>query len=142
MTPKQESEVLMNAVIPVAERMLKEHGEFYPYGGCMRLDGSITHIGTSDSDTDHPRSSDLLFVLKNSFKEMASRRECKAVAVVLAVSVALPNAAEKSDAIQLNIEHADGYSVEVFFPYRLVDGELIYGATLVQQGTHEVFSAA
>lgn len=102
MTPKQESEMLMNAVLPVAERMLKEHGEFYPYGGCMMLDGSIMHIGASDSDTDYPKSRDLLFVLKDSFREMASRRECKAVALVFNVSITLPNADEKSDAIQLD----------------------------------------
>ncbi len=142
MTPKQESEMLMNAVLPVAERMLKEHGEFYPYGGCMMLDGSITHIGASDSDTEHPKSGDLLFVLKNSFREMASRRECKAVALVFDVSIPLPNAGEKSDAIQLSIEHAEGYSVELFFPYRLADGELFYGETLVQQGKHEFFRAS
>ncbi len=124
MTPKQESELLMNAVLPVAERMLKEYGEFFPFGGYMMLDGSIRHIGASDSNTDHPKSRDLLFVLKDSFKEMASRRACKAVALVFDVPVALPDAAEKSDAIQLNIEHAAGYSVEVFFPYRLGDGEL------------------
>ena len=142
MTPKHESEKLMNAVLPVAERMLKEHGEFYPYGGCMRLDGSIAHIGANDSDTDHPKSRDLLFVLKDSLKEMASRRECKAIAIVFDVAITLPKSGEKSDAIQVNIEHVDGYSVEVFFPYRLADGELIYGETLVQQGKHEVFSAA
>lgn len=141
MTQKSESEMLMNAVLPVAERMLKQYGEFYPYGGCMRLDGSITHIGATDADTDRPKSRDMIFVLKDSFREMASRRECKAVAVVFDVSTTLPNG-EKSDAIQVNIEHADGYSVEVFFPYRLADGELIYGETLVQQGKHDVFRAA
>lgn len=141
MTPKRESEILMNAVLPVAERMLKQYGEFYPYGGCMMLDGSITHIGATDSDTDRPKSKDLLFILKDSFREMASRRECKAVAIVSNVSIQLPSLGEKSDAIQVNVEHADGYTVEVFFPYRLANAELTYGETLVQQGKHEVFSA-
>ena len=139
MTPKSESEMLMNAVLPVAERMLKQHGEFYPYGGCMSLDGSITQIGAADSDTDRPKSRDLLFVLNDSLRAMASRGECKAIAVVFDVSITLPNSVEKSDAIQVNLEHSGGYSVEVYFPYQLADGELIYGETLVQQGKHEVF---
>ncbi|MBS1835679.1 MAG: hypothetical protein JST65_23380 [Acidobacteria bacterium] len=142
MTPKHESETLMNAVLPVAERMLTQHGEFYPYGGCMRLDGSITHIGAEDADTDHPKSKDMLFALKDSLREIAGRGECKAVAVVFDVSISLPNSGERSDAIQVNVEHEGGYSVEVFFPYRLADGELIYGETLVQQGKHEIFCAA
>ena len=142
MTQMHESETLMNAVLPVAERMLKQHGEFYPYGGCMRLDGSITHIGATDADTDHPKSRDVLFVLKDSLREMASRGACKAVALVFDVSIALPNSVEKGDAIQVNIEHEGGYSVEVFFPYRLTEGELVYGETLVQQGKHDIFCAA
>jgi hypothetical protein len=30
MTPKQEAEDLMNEMLPVAKRMLREHGEFFP----------------------------------------------------------------------------------------------------------------
>jgi hypothetical protein len=142
MTPKQESETLMNALVPVAEGMLRKYGEFYPYGGCMMLDGSVTQIGACDSDTDHPKSSDLLFVLRDSFREMARQRRCKAVALVFNVSITLPNSGEKTDAIQLNIEHAEGYAVEVFFPYRLAEDGLSYGDTLVQQGKHDVFSGA
>ncbi len=104
----------MNAVLPVAERMLRQYGEFYPYGGCMRLDGSITHIGATDADTDHPKSKAMVFVLKDSLREMASRGECKAVAVVFDVSIALPNASAKSDAIQVNIEHQAATPWECF----------------------------
>jgi hypothetical protein len=139
MNPKQEAEMLMNAILPVAEKMLKQYGEFYPYGGFMKLDGSIVHVGAADPDTDRPKSKDVLYVLWSSFREMAERNECKAVAVAFDISVALPNSGQKSDAIQVSIEHVDGYSVEVFFPYRLTNGELIYGETLVQQGKHEVF---
>lgn len=141
MSPKQESEMLLNAVLPVAERMLKEHGEFYPYGGCMMLDGSISHVGASDIDTDHPKSGDMLFVLKDWFRELVGRRECKAVAIVFDVSITLPNSGEKRDAIQLNIDHTEGYSAEIFLLYRLADGKVRYGETLVQQGKHDFFRA-
>ena len=37
-TPKEECEALMNAFLPFAEKMLAQHGEFYPVGGpCERL---------------------------------------------------------------------------------------------------------
>jgi hypothetical protein len=57
-TSKRESEMLMNALLPLAEKMLKEYGEFYPYAGCMKLDGSIVDIGATDPDTDRPKSKD------------------------------------------------------------------------------------
>ena len=139
MKPKQEAEILMNAVLPVAEKMLKQYGEFYPYGGCMRLDGTIAHIGVTDPDVDHPRSKDLIYVLRTSLQEMAQAKQCTAAALVFAVGIGLPNSDRQSDAIQVCVEHVDGYSVEVFFPYQIVDGAVMYGDTFAQQGKHEVF---
>lgn len=139
MTPKQEAEVLMNEILPVAERMLQKYGEFYPYGGYMKPDGTIVHIGANDADTDRPKSKDLLYILRSSLREMADGKECKAVALVFDVSTTLPNSGQKSDAVQLTIEHEGGYSVEIFIPYRVADGDVIYGETFVQQGKHEVF---
>jgi hypothetical protein len=89
MDPKQDSEELMNSILPVAETMLKRHGEFYPYGGYMKLDGSIVHVGAAEADTGRPKSKDLLFILRSSFQEMARARQCKAVAMVFDVAVAL-----------------------------------------------------
>lgn len=132
--------MLVNSMLPVAERMLKKYGEFYPYGVFMGPDGSITHVGAADLDTDRPKSGDLIFILKNLVREMAAKGECKAAGVAFDVLVSLPTSGGKVDAIQLNIEHADGYSAEVFFPYRLIDGELIYGATLAQEGKQEIFA--
>ncbi len=61
MNAKQESEKLMNAVLPLAEKMLRQYGEFYPYGGYMRQDGTIVDVGADDPDTDRPKSRDLIY---------------------------------------------------------------------------------
>jgi hypothetical protein len=55
------------------------------------------------------------------------------------VAVDMPNSNHKSDAIQVCVDHADGYSAEVFFPYQIVDGEIVYGETFAQEGRHEIF---
>jgi len=39
MTPKAECEVLMKEVLAFAERMLRDHGEFHPFGGIIQRDG-------------------------------------------------------------------------------------------------------
>src|SRR5438128_8489993 len=117
MNAKQESEKLMNAILPLAEKMLRQYGEFYPYGGYLKPDGMIVDMGADDPDTERPKSKDLIYVLRSSFREMASAKQCKAVAVVFDVTVNAPNSNRKSDAIQFCVDHADGYSAEVFFPY-------------------------
>ena len=139
MSAKQESERLINTVLPLAEKMLKQHGEFYPYGGYMKPDGTIVDVGAEDSDTDHPKSKDLIYVLRSSFREMAGTNQCKVVAIVFDVAVNLPESNRKSDAIQVCVDHADGYSAEVFFPYQIVNNEIVYEKTFAQEGKHEIF---
>ena len=119
--------------------MLREHGEFYPFGGYMKPDGAIVEVGASDPDTDRPKSKDLIYILRSSFQELAGRNECKAVALIFDVAVKLPNSDRKSNAIQASLEHSEGYSAEVFFPYQLVESQVVYGEVFAQQGTADVF---
>jgi hypothetical protein len=139
MNAKQESEKLMNAMLPLAEKMLRQYGEFYPYGGYMKLDGTIVDVGADDPDTDRPKSRDLIYVLKSSFQEMARTNQCKAVAIIFDVAVNLPESNRKSDAIQVCVDHADGYSAEIFLPYQVVNNEIIYEEIFAQKGKHEIF---
>ena len=139
MNAKQESEKLMNAILPLAERMLRQYGEFYPYGGYMTPAGEIVDVGAADPKTDHPKSKDLIQILRTSLQQMATANKCKAIAIVFDVAVNLPTSDRKSDAIEVCLEHADGYSAEVFFPYRMRDNEIIYGQTFAQEGQHDIF---
>lgn len=139
MNSKQHCERLLSQITPFAERMLREYGEFYPYGGYMRPDGEIVEVGAEDPDSERPKSKDLIFVLRSSFRELAKAGNCIAIAIVFDVAVTLPQSNQKSDAIQVCLEHEDGYSAEVFFPYQIVNGEVVYGETFAQQGGHDIF---
>ena len=130
----------MNAVLPVAERMLGQFGEFYPYGGYMKPDGEIVHIGAADEETDHPKSKDLLDALRDSLSKMAATGGCKAAAIVFDVRVVPPNAEDNTDAIQVCLEHVAGYSAEVFVPYKIGQDRLArYGVMFAQEGKREIF---
>ncbi len=41
MNPKQDSEKLINAVLPFVEKMLTLYGEFFPCGAYMKMEGTI-----------------------------------------------------------------------------------------------------
>ena len=139
MNAKQESERLMNSLLPLAETMLRQYGEFYPYGGYMKPDGTIVDVGAEDRDAEHPKSKDLIYVLQRSFQEMARAAKCKAVAIFFDVVVNSPNSGIKSNAIQVCLDHEDGYSAEVFFPYRLANNEILYDEAFAQQGEEAIF---
>lgn len=139
MNAKQESETLISAILPLAEKMLRQYGEFYPYAGYMKPDGTVVDIGARDRNTDHPKSKDLVSILRASLRDLASGKRCKAAAIVLDAKVILPRSELRSDAVEVCVDHVDGYSAEVFFPYRIVDHDIVYGETFAQAGRSEIF---
>ena len=108
-TPKEEVEQLMNSLLPFAEKMLNKHGEFYPYGGYMSMDGTISQLGVYD-ESEHPASQTLIDLMTKAFKEGAQQRKYKATAMVIDVRVIPPGSSEKTDAVQVSLDHIDNYS--------------------------------
>ena len=51
-----ELDALFNTLFPFAQTqtMLREHGEFYPFGALMTSSGEIRQVGAKMEDDDHP----------------------------------------------------------------------------------------
>lgn len=139
MNAKRESERLMNEILPLAKKMLQEYGEFHPYGGYMKPDGEIVHVGVEDLETEYPKAIDLIYILRNSLQKKARANQCKATAIVLNIGVKAPGSGSQNDALQVSLDHIDGYSVEVFFPYQVINREVVYGEIFAQEGKHVIF---
>jgi hypothetical protein len=137
-TPKDEATDLMRMLVPFAEKMLREHGEFYPYGGVMMPDGSMQHFAASDG-TEQPKSSDLIDLLLAKFREDGRQRRYKATGIVYDARTIPPGATEKTDAIGVRLDHQAGYSVVVMIPYRLADGQVVKGTVFAVKGDASVF---
>jgi len=138
MAAKDDCDRLLDATLPFAEQMLRGHGEFLPFGAQMLPDGEIVWAG-ADDDEDHSRSQNLIDVLQAAFEAGAADGEWIATALVYDVRVVPPGASKKSDAIALNLDHRDDYSVTVFFPYTLVDGEPQIGDAFASVGDYFIF---
>ena len=136
--PKDEATDLMNMLVPFAEKMLREHGGFFPYGGVMMPDGSMQHFAASDG-TEHPASQDLIDLLLARFREDGRQGKYKATAIVYDVMTLPPGASEKTDAIAVRLDHEAGYSVVVMVPYRLVEGQLMKGTIFAVKGDGSIF---
>jgi len=135
---KEESQILMDAVLPLAEKLLAENGEFFPYGGAMLTNDEIISVAAYDGD-DHPPSEDLISMLQQAFKAAAKKNEYKATALVYDVRVLLPESEVKSDAIAIALDHDTGYSVVVFIPYSISNKTLEFGSIFAQAGDNDVF---
>jgi hypothetical protein len=138
-TPKQQVEELMNEGIPFAERMLRQHGEFFPFGVVRNSDGSTQLVGASDG-REHPPSQDLIELLNQQFRKGAESGNYAAIAIFFDVLATQPGSSTKTDAVQVGLEHRAGYCVDVFFPYqRSADGTVQWGELFASKREDSVF---
>ena len=139
-TAKAQAEALLNEVLPLAEQMLAEYGEFLPYAGATRPSGEGVSISGYDG-REHPPSKDIIDLLANGLREGAASGEYIATALVYDVRVTPPGASEPTDAIAVELEHRDGYAVTVFFPYALRNGQPMLAVSFATAKSRSIFSS-
>jgi hypothetical protein len=135
---KEESQTLMNSVLPTAKKFLEQHGEFFPFGAAMKPSGEIVVVAGYDG-RERPPSSDIIKFLMAAFVAAAGLKEYKATALAYDVKVNLPSSNKKSDAIVVALDHIERYSVLVICPYELVNGKLRMGEVFAQKGADAIF---
>jgi hypothetical protein len=135
-----ELEGLMNEVVPLAQEMLAQHGEFDPYGGVLTNEGKIHHYALGDQDEDATAQS-VLAQLIAGFRDGVSQGLYRATAIILDVRATLPDTEAETDAIYAALEHEAGLSVDVLIPYSIDDsGSVDYGDAVAAEGEAKVFS--
>ena len=139
---RPELEELMNSLIPFAQKLLAKAGEFYPFGASMRPDGQLAMNGAY-TGSERPRSQELIDLLTSGFQREAAAGNLCAAGICFDVRVLPPGATEKSDAICVQLEHADGESIEIYLPYKKGwFGKVKYGELFANPGTPAFFSAS
>jgi hypothetical protein len=137
---KEECEILMNAALGFAHQMLVQHREFYPYGEVMAGDGQIVAIGV-DTGEEHPASQKGIDLLEKAFQVGARTGKYKATALIVDMRVVPPGKDVKQDAIAARLDHRDGYSAVVFFPYSIgATGEVTIEAPFAVKGEQRIFA--
>lgn len=119
----EDARILVENAIAVARDRLAREGEFHPFAFFMAPDGRVQRMSPRP-DAALPSPDDALLLLQQAFRERAAAGGCRAVAFVADVVIALPGGGE-SDALQVGVEHRDGYCANFFHPYeRQRDGTL------------------
>lgn len=137
---KLDCEALLAEFLPFAEKMLKDCGEFLPFGGRMKPDGIVVWEGASNGQ-EHPRSVSLIEILRSAHRQLAMRDEIRAGAIVYDVRISPPKCITKQDAIAVELDHRLGYSAIVYYPYTLSsDFALTLELPFSQKGENATFA--
>jgi len=139
--PTDEIQELLNFLLPYAERMLTQHGEFYPYAAALGSDGELSAVGT-DLDDDSPDVGEVLLALHQGLRDQAAEGEIRASGIAADVTLTDPDSGETTDAVQVELDHADADAVDIFVPYETEDEGIKFGELVAAEGREPVFAHA
>jgi hypothetical protein len=139
--PTDEIQELLNFLLPFAERMLSEHGEFYPYAAALGSDGELNAVGT-DVDDDSADVGEVLLALHDGLREQAAEGEIRASGIAADVTLTDPDSGETTDAVQVELDHAEADAVDIFVPYEAEGEGVKFGDLVAAEGRTPIFAHA
>ena len=124
-TDPQKLEELLNYCTEFARQMIRENGEFHPFGAVIDSNGQLMAVGASAGEV-IPEEAELYGFLQNSMKSQFLNGEI--VACAIAANVNLPAQLESRfpDGIRVLVECA-GYSRFNYLPYAISGERVEYG---------------
>ena len=138
MTPKEECEKMLDALLSFALEQLKKHSEFYPFGAVLLNNDEIS-LTAADSGEEYPDSTLVINQLTEAHKKQAEQGNIRASGICWNATVSLENGVQ-TDAIIVSLEHRENYSVIVGQPYRFgFLKKLNLSNIFAQKGRHDIF---
>jgi hypothetical protein len=135
--PKDEIQKLLNYLLPFAEQMLSRHGEFYPYAATMDAGGEVQAVSAADDE--QPDVGELLAALHAQLRQQAAEGAIRASGIAADVSLTDPDSGEVTDAVQLELDHAEAEAVDVYVPYTSDDEGVKFGELVAASGQAPIF---
>ena len=135
---QDDVQLLVDTSLAVARKTLAQEGDFHPFAFFMNPEGGLQRL-TPKKDIAQPEPDALLQILEQAFRERAAAGQCRAIAVVADVVIAVPGGG-KSDALQIGIEHRSGWCRNLFYPFRRSDdGAIQFDAEITAHREGVVF---
>lgn len=126
---------LVGAVLGFAQQQLAAHGEFFPFAAAVNADGT-TEMVAPDLHDEHPRSAD---VIDACVAALVSQRDSIRAGAIVA-DIRLPD--QSSDAIRVDLEHAEGHALTVVLPYaKRRRNKIDYAPIQAHAGHHRIWPA-
>lgn len=133
-------QTLLNKLLPIAEELLLDYGEFFPFGGAMKDGGEVVTIsGIDGMNTDKPAANDVIDMLDINLRIGAENAQYYATAVVSNVTVVPPGKTAPTKAIAVVLDHRDGLAMTIVFPYEVKATEVALGEMFAKANERKIF---
>ena len=134
---KEEIEQLLKYLLPFAEEKLNRDGEFYPYAAIVAANGELKLVAAAAGQ--EPDAGDLLLALHQELREQAAEGSIRASGIAADVTLTDPDNGETTDAVQVELDHADAEPVDVYVPYESAPDGIKFGDLVAAAGREPVF---
>ena len=134
----EEIQDLLNFLLPHAERMLNQHGEFYPLAAAVDSDGDLAPVAPPVERAD-PDVGDILVALHAELRGQAADGSIRASGIAADVTLTDPDSGETTDAVQVELDHSEGDAIDIYVPYETKPGGIEFGDLVAAEGREPVF---
>lgn len=136
-----ELNMLLDALLKMAETLLSSQGAFLPVAAKMSSDGEVQLVA-ADTGEEFPGAQPLIKILTDELRSSARDSNIRAAAICIDVLTVPPGQTEKTDAIWCGLEHRSGECGDVYRPYRrAVPGEIEYGDIFATKRIPQFFAS-
>jgi hypothetical protein len=136
--PREEIELLLRYLLPVAEEELNRAGEFRPYAATLDSEGEVSSVIAAGGQ--EPDVAELLLALHAKLREQAADGEIRASGIAADVTLTDPDSGEETDAVQLELDHVETDAVDIYVPYTSGDEGIRFGDLVAAAGQAPVFA--
>ena len=126
---EKDIQEIINYSHAFAEKMLREHKEFYPFSVAINNEGKLIYCAYEDPETDMPKSQKVIDELIKTHQKELNNNEIRAYGLTYDTRVSVNDEGDKSDAILIDIFHRDSMEIpKYYFTYSFSENdELIFG---------------
>ncbi|MEM7231409.1 MAG: hypothetical protein AAF517_04510 [Planctomycetota bacterium] len=150
---ENDVEYLVNEGLPIVEEQLLEHGSFSPFAIVLLTSNEVQEVNLVKEDGDEVSGAEMLSLLTESL-QAAANETYRALAIFVDVQIDVPVESEggesaeegkgtkESDAVQVGVEHASGYTMNIFFPYSQKENAIDFGEYFGGERQAEVLTSS
>ena len=128
----------MKLLLPTARAALATDGDFFPAAAEVAMDGRLTEV-EFEVDVEQPDIEITIEALADILRTNAGDGLIRACAIC-SLAMLATESIEPTDAVRVRLEHRAAEPIEVYLPYRVVDGEYAFGELVAFEGERAIWA--